>query len=147
MEMTDLIISAFQIDIAHHVEVVVIDVNDFLDFLVHKRVWEGPADNSSLGEVNLAAVMRVVQLSRTDQRHDARRINIVGDLLFDDANVVALRLVQEREASLDRSSSLQGPPYFVVRRRIQRDGRTARRKRTQDRYASIALMHVKTIFE
>ena len=54
------------VDVAHHVEVVMVDVNDFLGVLIRGCVGDGPAHARHLGKVDDALVVSVVKLGRTN---------------------------------------------------------------------------------
>ena len=106
------------IDIAAHMEVIVIDVQNFDRFLVRSRIRDRPADMGDLGEVHRAFVMSMVQLSWADGRNESRRVDIVADLLFHDSHSAPLGFMQQREATFDGSSSFQSPHDFVIAGRI-----------------------------
>ncbi len=48
-----------------------------------------------------------MQLGGTDHRIEAGRIDVVGDQLLADADVVALHLVQKRNAAFHRMAPLE----------------------------------------
>ena len=134
-----------KIDIANHVEVVVVDVEDFDGILIHQGVWERPAHDFSLCVVDSTLVVSVVKLSRTDQRNHARRINVVSDLLFNDRDVVSLSLVQERNAALYSVGSLHSPPDFVIAWRIQSFDGSAGCEWPHDGHSCVALVNVELV--
>ncbi len=76
-----------------------VDVDHFHGFLVFQRVGHWPTVDGSFAEVNRALVVCMVQTSHADQRNEPRRIDIVCDLLFHNADIVAMFLVQQREAT------------------------------------------------
>ena len=82
--------SRVRLGVTHHVEVVMVNVDNFDCFPIVKRVRYWISDRRSLVEVDRALVVSVVQLSRADQRIEPWRVNVIGDLLFDDANAVSL---------------------------------------------------------
>ncbi len=74
-----------------------------------RSVWgKRPAHVRDFRVVDRALVVAVMELSRSDQRIDARRIDVVGDFLFHDPHVVALSVMQQRQTALDRLGVLQG---------------------------------------
>ena len=90
-----------KIDVANHMEVIVVDVDNFNRVVVDQSVWEGPADNASFGVIDCAFVVSVVQLSGSDKRNDSRRIDVVGDFFLDHGHIVSLNLVQEWDTTLN----------------------------------------------
>ena len=98
-----------QIDIADHVEVVVVDVDDFHGVFIFQGVRDRPTDNLLFGKVDRAFVMGMVQLSRSNQRNDSRRINVISNLFSDNRDIVTLRFVQERKAALNGTWHAQAP--------------------------------------
>ena len=69
------------------VQVVLVDV-DHLHTLVFALEREWPAGLHGLKEVYRALPVAMVQLGRTDERIEPRRIDLVLDALGDDLNVV-----------------------------------------------------------
>ena len=65
-----------KIDVANHVEVIVVDVDDFNRVFIQSCVWDWPASNGTLGEVNGALVVSVVQLCWSDEWNDLSLIHI-----------------------------------------------------------------------
>jgi hypothetical protein len=59
------------------VEVIMIDINDFLAVLVNESVRNGPPNTFHFLKVNRALVISVMQLSRTNKWVVPRRINII----------------------------------------------------------------------
>ena len=51
-----------RVDVAHHVEVVVVDIDDFARIFVDQRVRNRPADALDFGVVNRALVVGMVLL-------------------------------------------------------------------------------------
>lgn len=101
-----------------HVEVVMVDVNDFCCIFVDQSVWERPPNDLTFCEIDRAFVVNVVQLNRADQWDHTRRIDVISYSFFDHRHVVTLRFVQKRNTALDGSSAFESPPDFVVARRI-----------------------------
>ncbi len=130
------------VQIPDHVEVIMIDIDDFDFFGFFERVRNRPADTDPFVEVHDAFVASMVQLDGTDQRHNARRIDKVGDLFLDDADVVALDFLGERDATANRASLFERPHDFVIAWRVECLGRSARGDGAEDRSAIIALVHV-----
>ena len=69
------------VDVADHVQVVMVDVDDFFGLFVPQRVRHGPADAANVFVVDRAFVVSVMLLRRADERIHARRIDVVGDLV------------------------------------------------------------------
>ena len=59
---------AARVDVAHHVQVVMVDVDHFLGVFVAQRVRHRPADAADVFVVDRALVMSVMLLSRADER-------------------------------------------------------------------------------
>ena len=108
-----------KVGIASHVEVVVVNVDDFYRIFVDRCMRRWPADDLLFGVVDRALVVCVVQLGWTNQRIHTWWIDVVSDRLLDHLHVVALNLVKERKATLNRIGSLKRPPDFVVAGRIK----------------------------
>ena len=135
------------IRIADHVEVVVVDINDFDAFLVIKGVRNRPAVDGPLFEVDRALVVSVVKLCESDQWHESRLVHVVRNLAFDNADPVALLLVQKGNTATDGASSLQRMNDFVVTRWIDRRMVLwTTRQRTHDGDSSVTLMNVELDF-
>ncbi len=117
--------SGVRLGIANHVEVVVVDIDRLNHFAVIECVRHWIADDRSLAAIDRALVVSVVQLGWSDQRIEAARVGVVSDLLLDDSHVVALLLIQEWDAALNRTGSFQRVDDFVIGRWIERDGWTA----------------------
>ena len=116
-----------QINVADHVEVVVVDVDNFDRVLINQRVGERPTDNLSFGVVNRALVVSMVQLSRSDQGNNSWRIDVVRDLFLDHRHVVSLDFVHKWQSTLHFVGSFHRPPDFVVTGLIQGDRRAPRK--------------------
>jgi len=89
-----VIASGAAIHISDHMQVVVIDVDNFDSILVFGRIWDGPADFGRLCEIDRALPVNMMKLSRTDQRIDPRRIDRIGDQLFDNPHITTLGFVE-----------------------------------------------------
>src|SRR5262245_23499365 len=90
--------------------------------------------------------MGVVQLCRPDQRNNPWWIDVVGNFLLQDDDVVSLNFIEKRNAALHGIRSLKRPPHFIVGGRIQRDRRSTGCQWPQDRNAGIPLVDVVLIF-
>ena len=91
-------------DVADHMEVIMVDVDDLDDFAIIQRVRNRITNDRPLAAINRALVVSVMQLRWADQRIKPRWIDVVGDPFLDDANVVALTLEQEWHAALNGTS-------------------------------------------
>ena len=72
---------AASVNIADHMQVVVIDIDDFYRILVRLRVRQRPTHTRRFGEVNRALVVSVMLLNGSDQRHDTNRIDVILSLI------------------------------------------------------------------
>ncbi len=90
--------------------------------------------------------MGVVKLDGAQERHDARGIDVVGDFLLHDADVVPLNLVEEGHAPLDRVGFFPGPHDFVIAGGVEGLGRRSRHQRTEDRRPLVPLVVPELIF-
>ena len=134
-----------KVRIAGHVEVVVVNVDDFNRVLINKCVRRWVANDLAIRVVDRALVVSVTQLSWTDQRINSWRIDVVSDLLFDDLNVVPLMLIQEWYATLNRISPLESTHDFVIARRIQ-SNHFAASHRSKNWNTCVTLGDVKLVF-
>ena len=134
------------IGITAHVEVVMVDVDDFHTFFIFQGVWNWPTVDRTLFEVNGALVVSMVQLSEPNQRNEPWIVNVVSNLLFDDADLVPLLFVEQGNSTADRTSTLESVDDFVIARWIDRSHRTATSQRTHDRNTCVSLVNVKLDF-
>lgn len=70
------------IRITTHVEVIMVNVDDFYTLVVFERIWNRPSVDRAFFEVHGALVVCVVQLSEADQGDESWIVDVVGDLLF-----------------------------------------------------------------
>ena len=134
------------VEITDLVEVVVVDIKYLNGVFVLKRVRYRPTDNLSLREINGAFVVSVMQLDGANQWNNPWRIDVVSDLFFNDRNVVTLRFVKEWETTLDRACSLECPPDFIVRWRVEGNDWPSGGQRSHDWNSSVSLMDMEFIF-
>ena len=132
--------------VAHHVQVVVVDIDDFLAVLIHGGVGHGPADVSDLDKVDGAFEVDVVDLYGADQRHHAGRIDAVLDELADDADLVPLFLMAKRNSALNGPGLLQPPHDLVFRGRVKGNFRRPGLEGTEDRRAIVTLVVPEGVF-
>src|SRR4051812_37731849 len=125
------------VDVSDHVQVVMVDVDDFFGLFIAKRVWHGPADAANVFVINRALVMSMVVLSGANERIHAWRVDVVSNLAFYDSHMVAIAFPHAGNTALDRVHFFEGTDDFVVTRWIQRDWRTAGGDRSQDWHAIV----------
>jgi hypothetical protein len=117
------------VHVTNLMQVVVIDVQHFDRFVILQSMRDRIAHDLSLGEVDRALVVNVVQLNGADQWQHSWLVNVVSDLLFDDADVATLDFVQERYAALQGADSLQSRHNFMIRWWVHRRRWGSRRDR------------------
>ncbi|MBI2480021.1 MAG: metallophosphoesterase [Planctomycetia bacterium] len=135
-----------RIDVAHHVEVIVVDVDDFNRVLVCQLMRNRPANIGDFREVDRAFVMSMMELSGSNGWDEPRRIDIVRDFLFDHPHVVPLLFVQVGQSAFDRPRSLQRSQHLVIARRIESNGRTAGGERSENRNGVVPLLNPELVF-
>ena len=96
-----------------------VNVDDFYSIFVDQCMWRWPANDLLFCVVDRALVVSVVQLGWTNQRIHTWWIDVVSDRLLDHLRIIALSLVEERKAALNRIGSLKRPPDFVVAGRVE----------------------------
>src|SRR5690606_32186744 len=133
-------------DVAYHMEVIMVDVDHFNHLAVVQGMRNRITDDRLLAAVDRALVVSVVQLSRSDQWVEPRRVDVVSDLFLDDPHVVALLLIQEWYAALNGACALQSLNHFVIARRIQRHHGATGGRRSENRHAIIALVIPELLF-
>ncbi len=70
------------VNVTHHVEVVVIDVDHFLRVLVNQRVWYWPTNASRFAVIDRALVVSVVQLRGADLASLSEKIDTTSIAKF-----------------------------------------------------------------
>lgn len=135
-----------RVNIPNHVQVVVIDVDNFDFFWFVECVWDWPTYTSLLIKVDDALVVGMVELSRANEWIDSWGIDVVSDLFLDDANVVTLCLFEEWHPAANWSSFLERSHDFVIARCVESLNRTAGCDWTKNRYTVIILVHVILVF-
>src|SRR5690606_18905024 len=81
--------------------------NHFNHLAVVQGMRNRITDDRLFAAVDRTLIVSVVQLSRSDQRVEPRRIDVIRDLFLDDPHVIALLLIQERHTALHRPSTFQ----------------------------------------
>ena len=79
-----------------------VDVDDFFSFFIAQRVRYGPANAANILVVDSAFVMGVMLLRRPNERINARRIDVVGYQLLNNANIVSVAFPHARHAARSR---------------------------------------------
>ena len=123
-----------------------VNVDDLYALIVFERVRNRPTVDRAFFKVHGALVVCMVQLSEADQRDESWIVDVVGNLLFDDAYLVALLLMQERNTTANRASTLQRVNHFVVARWIDSSDRSATGNRAENRNPCIPLVDMELNF-
>ena len=87
------------------VQMVFVDIDDFLSVFLFNGVRNRPANANLLFVVDRTLVVDVVDLDGADHGEESRRIDVVGDQFFLNANVVAIARFKERHAAVIRLRS------------------------------------------
>lgn len=135
-----------RIDVADHVEVIVVDVDDFDGVFVLQLMRNRPANIGDFREVDRTLVVSMMELSGADGGDESRRIDVIGDLLFDDSHVVPLLFVQVGQSTFDRTCPLHRSQHFIIAGRVKSDGRPACGKRPKNRNGVIPLVNPELVF-
>jgi hypothetical protein len=134
------------IRITTHVEVIMVNVDDFYTLVVFERIWNRPSVDRAFFEVHGALVVCMVQLSEADQGDESWIVDVVGDLFFHDPYFVPLLLMQEWNTTADWASTLQSVDHFVVARWIDSSDRSPTSDRAENRNPSIPLVDMELNF-
>ena len=92
-------------------EMVLIDINHLRGIPFFNRVGDRPADTDGLFIINRAAIVNVMNLNRSGEREDARRIDVIGDQFLDDLDVVPIPGFQERNPAVIRFRLFNGDSF------------------------------------
>ena len=134
------------IDVANHVEVVVVNVDHFDRFPIFQSVGHGVPDDGFFVKVNRALVVSVVQLCWSNQRIEPGRVDVIRDFLFDDANVVSLLFPKQWDTTFDGPRCFESVHHFVIAWRIECHNRATRSRGAENRYSVVPFLLPKLLF-
>ncbi len=137
---------AAHIKVANHVEVIVVNIDNFFGVPVKECVWYRPANPTNILVIDRAAIVGVMLLSWSDERVMPRRIHVVSNFAFYDPNVVPIAFPQERYATFNGLGLFERDHDFVVTWGVERYGWSAGSDWSQNRYAIVPLFEPKLLF-
>ena len=132
--------------ITNHMEVVMVNVENFYTLFVVKSIRYRPSVDRPLFEVDCAFVVCVMQLSEADQRNEPRIVDVVRNLFLDDSNSIALLFKQQRDSATDRPSLFKSMDNFIVTRWIDSCDWSTCGQWPHDGDASVSLVNVELYF-
>jgi hypothetical protein len=107
------------IHIPHHVQVIVVNINDFDGVLIDEAMGNRPGDVGGFAEINCAFKVSVMQLCGSNQRVEPGWVDIVRNKFFDDSHVIAMLFIEEGDTTLGRAGSFQSSHDFVITWHVQ----------------------------
>ena len=107
------------IRVTHHVQVIVVNIDDFDGVLIDEAMRNRPGDVGGFAEINCAFEVSVMQLCGSNQRVEPGWIDIVCNEFFDDSHVIAVLFIEEGDTTFGRAGSFQGSHDFVITWHVQ----------------------------
>lgn len=107
------------IHVTHHMQVIVVDIDDFDGVLVDEAMRNRPGDVDGFAEIDRAFEVSVVQLRGSNQRVEPGWVDIICNEFFDDPHVIAVLFIEEGHAAFGRAGSFQGSHDFVITWHVQ----------------------------
>jgi hypothetical protein len=141
-----IIFVAAHIKVANHVEMVVVDIDNFFCVLVNKCVRYRPAHPTNVLIIDRAAIVGVMLLSGPNEWVMSRGIHVVSNFAFYDTDIVPIAFPQEWDTTFNGLGLFDRDHDFVVTWSVERDGGAARSDGPQNWYAIVPLLEPKLFF-